>query len=63
MMTEHTILKPEERLNFLKSTELFAHAPGAVLAAIRDQMESLRLAAGTILFNQGEPGDGLYLIV
>ena len=63
LMVENTILKPEERLHFLKTTELFAHVPDGVLGSIQDKMKPIRLPAGTVLFNQGEPGDGLYLIL
>jgi serine phosphatase RsbU (regulator of sigma subunit) len=43
--------------------ELFTHAPSEVLSSIWDKMEEVRLSAGTVLFNTGDPGDGLYLII
>lgn len=56
-------MNSEELLNFLKATKIFAHVPDEVLAIIQDNMEQVQLAAGSILFKEGEPGDVFYLIV
>ena len=57
------MLQSKESLDTLKTMELFAHAPSEILSAIWDKMEEVRLSAGTALFNTGDPGDGLYLII
>ena len=57
------MLKSNELLSILKTTELFSHVPDEILVSIQDRMEQFRLSAGTILFNESEPGDGLYIIV
>ena len=53
----------KESLDAIKTMELFTHAPSEVLASIWDKMEEVQLSAGTTLFNTGDPGDGLYLII
>jgi len=57
------VLQSKESLDTLKAMELFAHAPSEILSSIWDKMEEVRLSAGTALFNAGDPGDGLYLIL
>jgi serine phosphatase RsbU (regulator of sigma subunit) len=62
-MLKDKLPTPEERLNILKTTALFANVPDETLMSLQDKMEAIRLPAGTILFREGEPGDGLYLVV
>ena len=57
------MFQSKELFNNLKNTELFAHVPDDVLTSISDKMELLRLPAGKVLFNEGEFGDTLYLII
>ncbi len=56
-------MQSKESLDTLKAMELFAHAPSEILSSIWDRMEEVRLSAGAALFNTGDPGDGLYLII
>ena len=57
------MLQSKESLDTLKTIELFTHAPSEILSSIWDKMEEVQLSAGTVLFNAGEAGDGLYLII
>lgn len=57
------MLQSKESLDTLKTIELFTHAPSEILSSIWDKMEEVQLSAGKVLFNAGEAGDGLYLIV
>ena len=56
-------MKSKKSLTILKTTGLFNYVPDELLMPIHDKMEQFRLTAGAILFNEGEPGDGLYIIV
>ena len=57
------VLKSKELLNIIKVTRLFARVSDDVLASICDKIEELRLTADMTLFREGEPKDGLYLVV
>ena len=52
-----------DRLDFLRSTELLAAVPEALVAKIDHRLEEVTLAAGEVLFNEGEEGDAVYLVV
>jgi sigma-B regulation protein RsbU (phosphoserine phosphatase) len=52
-----------DRLKFLRSTELLAAVPEALVKEIDKRLEEVNLAAGEILFNEGEDGDAVYLVV
>jgi sigma-B regulation protein RsbU (phosphoserine phosphatase) len=52
-----------ERLRFLRSTELLGAVPKALVAKINCRLEEVSLAAGEVLFNEGEVGDAVYLVV
>ena len=62
-MSENIGLKSQETLNTLRTSELFGHVPDGVLVSLRDRVELVQLPAGKTLFNKGESGDGLYLVV
>ena len=52
-----------ERLKFLQSTELLAAVPNALVAKIDARLEEVNLAAGDVLFHEGEEGDAVYIVV
>ena len=52
-----------EKVLILKSTPLFAQTPDHVLAEIADLVEQVSFEAGQTIFNKGDPGDSLYVIV
>ena len=57
------MLAEEDKLQFLQKTELFAELPEAVLKAISQIANEVAYPAGSILFEEGDEGDSLYLIV
>ncbi|TFH49176.1 MAG: cyclic nucleotide-binding domain-containing protein, partial [Lysobacterales bacterium] len=52
-----------ERLRFLRSTELLDTVPEALVSKINSRLEEVSLAAGEVLFHEGEVGDAVYLVV
>jgi CRP-like cAMP-binding protein len=46
----------------LRSTTLFSRLNDEVLAAVAGALQPRRLGAGEILFNQGDPGDDLFIV-
>ena len=46
----------------LASTPLFAALPAAALEVLIDRMTLVELAAGEVLFRQGDPGDTLFVV-
>ena len=51
------------RLNFLQSTELLAAVPGPLVERIETRLAEVRLAAGETLFEEGDDGDAVYIVV
>ncbi len=51
------------RVAFLKTTELFAGIPDAVLGRVLEDMEELHASTDTTVFRKGDMGDAIYLIV
>ncbi|GMQ96085.1 MAG: hypothetical protein BMS9Abin14_586 [Gammaproteobacteria bacterium] len=52
-----------DRLTFLRSTELLAAVPRALVEKVDACLEEVNLAAGEVLFHEGEEGDAVYLVV
>jgi AAA family ATP:ADP antiporter len=52
-----------EKVLILKSAPLFSDTPDNVLADIADFVEELSVEEGQIIFNKGDRGDSLYIIV
>ena len=52
-----------DRLTFLRTTDLLSAVPEALVAKIDATLEEVNLAAGEILFDEGEQGDAVYLVV
>jgi di/tricarboxylate transporter/CRP-like cAMP-binding protein len=46
----------------LRNVPLFAELPRDVLARLVSELEELELAAGQMVFSQGEPGDALFVV-
>ena len=52
-----------EKVLILKSSPLFSETPDNVLADIADLVEEIAAETDQVIFNRGEPGDSLYVIV
>lgn len=52
-----------ERVAIMKSVEMFAGTPDHILAAVARIVEEIELRAGQSLFQEGDPGDCLYIVV
>jgi len=52
-----------EKVLFLKGVSIFKEIPGEVLSQIAQIAEEVQIEKGTRIFEEGEPGDSLYLIV
>ncbi|MGH9275742.1 MAG: cyclic nucleotide-binding domain-containing protein, partial [Acidimicrobiales bacterium] len=50
-------------LAVLRRTELFGSLGASALRAVASELEPLDVPAGALLFEEGEPGDALYLVV
>jgi CRP-like cAMP-binding protein len=57
------ILTILERTAFLKSTEVFARIPTDVLAQIASRGRELHFDAGQIIFREGDPNSGAYMVI
>ncbi|MEZ4713403.1 MAG: cyclic nucleotide-binding domain-containing protein [Caldilineaceae bacterium] len=51
-----------EKVMVLKSVEIFAHTPEDILVEIADLLKEIAAPAGTLIFNQGDRGDSMYII-
>ncbi len=52
-----------DKLAFLRTTELLSAVPEALVAKIDRTLEEVNLAAGEVLFREGEDGDAVYIIM
>jgi hypothetical protein len=57
------MLSPVEKVLILKSAPLFSETPDNVLADIGDLVDEVSFDTDQIIFNKGEHGDSLYVIV
>lgn len=57
------MLSTIEKLLVLKQVEIFAETPDDVLANVAAACDDLEIQKGETVFNKGEPGDTLYVIV
>jgi HEAT repeat protein len=60
---EETMLSTVEKVLALKRVDVFAGTPDETLAAVAGLLEELPLSAGQAVFDKGDLGDCLYLIV
>jgi ATP/ADP translocase/HEAT repeat protein len=51
-----------EKVLFLKSVDLFSGLSGEHLTELASALKQARFAAGEMLFDEGDPGDSLYII-
>lgn len=52
-----------EKVLALKSATLFRHTPDNVLADVADRVDEVSFGRGETIFQKGDPGDSLYVIV
>jgi len=52
-----------EKVIFLKSVDIFEHATVEQLGRIAGLMEEVNFEAGETIYNEGEPGDTLYVVL
>jgi CRP-like cAMP-binding protein len=52
----------DEQVGTLGSSPLFAALDDEAQSALRQRMDEVRLARGETLFNEGDPGDRLYIV-
>ncbi len=57
------MLSTIEKVIILKTVSVFAQTPDNVLADVADLLEEVMLDAGALVFQKGDRGDSLYLIV
>jgi lysophospholipid hydrolase len=57
-----TRLRQNELAVALRCSEVFGLLDAAVLADLEQELESVSITGGSVLFREGEPGDCLYLI-
>ena len=62
MSTENN-LTTIEKVIFLKSVDIFEHATVEQLGRIAGLTEEARFESGQTIFEEGEPGDALYLVL
>lgn len=51
-----------EKVLLLKQVSMFEHTPETVLAEVAELLEEEEVPAGHTLFNEGDAGNGMYLI-
>ena len=52
-----------EKVILLKDVELFAETPDELLAEVAGLLTEVELPAGQAVFQKGDPGDSLYIVV
>ena len=60
---ERPMLTTIEKVILLKDAELFAETPDELLAEVAGLLTEVELPAGEAVFNKGESGDSLYIVV
>lgn len=56
-------LSSSDQIALLQTTELFHGVSGALLREIYGYMEEIRLSVGTVVFEKGDTGDAIYLVM
>lgn len=62
-MTEGRPLSTVEKVLFLKSVDIFAHAAVEELGRIADLAEEARFGAGATIYREGDPVDAIYILL
>jgi len=57
------MLSTVEKVLILKTVTMFSQTPDNVLADVADLLEDLDVSENETIFEQGDPGDSLYVIV
>jgi CRP-like cAMP-binding protein len=57
------MLSTLERVITLKSVGIFAELPDEILMEVAGLLEEVDVGAGTVIFQKGEPGSSLYIII
>ena len=57
------MLSTIEKIIILKSADTFAAAPDKILAEVASLLQEVELQVGETIFNRGDPGDCMYIIV
>ncbi|MEZ4516764.1 MAG: cyclic nucleotide-binding domain-containing protein [Chloroflexota bacterium] len=57
------MLSTIEKVILLKDVELFSEMPDELVAQVASLLSEMELAAGQPVFDKGDPGDSLYIIV
>jgi len=57
------MLSTVEKVLILKTVAIFNQTPDNVLADVADLLEEVDVSENETIFNQGDPGDSLYVIV
>lgn len=52
-----------EKRSILRSVSLFAETPDDILVEVADRLKEIAFQAGETIFEQGDAGDALYIIV
>jgi uncharacterized protein len=52
-----------ERMAILRAVSLFSQTPDEVLAEVASLLSTVELPGGETIFEKGDPGDGMYIIV
>lgn len=60
---ESGLIPVYQRMRFLRSVPLFGDLPGEDLRTIAEIVETVEHRAGDVVFEKGDPGDDLYVIV
>ena len=60
---ERPMLTTIEKVILLKDVELFAETPDELLAEVAGLLTEVELPAGQAVFQKGDPGDSLYIVV
>jgi NTE family protein len=62
-MPLYAVPPPDDAREFLRATELFGKVGDAALDEVVEALEWMHLDGGDPLFEQGDAGDALYLVV
>lgn len=62
-MTQQNPLTTIEKVIFLKSVDIFAHATVEQLGAIAALADEVDFESGKVIYRQGEPAEAIYLIL
>jgi CRP-like cAMP-binding protein len=55
-------LSTTDKLNILRTANIFVETPAKALSEVADCLSEVRLAAGETIFKKGDPGSAMYLI-